>query len=88
MMPLRASTAVLKTCQPLRDQRGNNQISQLTHLCVGVLVSIKVTPEVTADKPTDLPKSAPSTSGMTTKVVKGSAWTLAGSVLPLSQQSH
>jgi O-antigen/teichoic acid export membrane protein len=49
-----------------------------------VLSSSRVTSEATADIPTDLPKSAPSTAGMTTKVVKGSAWTLAGSVLPLA----
>ena len=41
-----------------------------------------VTPEVTADT-AELPKSAPSTAGMTTKVVKGSLWTLAGQVAPL-----
>lgn len=49
-----------------------------------MLVSIKVTPEVTADNTADLPKPAPSTAGMTTKVVMGSLWTLAGQVLPLA----
>jgi O-antigen/teichoic acid export membrane protein len=49
-----------------------------------VLLSIKVTPEATADNTADLPKPAPSTAGMTTKVVKGSLWTLFGQILPLA----
>jgi O-antigen/teichoic acid export membrane protein len=43
-----------------------------------------VTPEITADKQVEPTKNAPSTAGMTTKVVKGSVWTLAGSVAPLA----
>ena len=42
-----------------------------------------VTPETTADGLTDPLDRAPSTAGMTTRVVKGSIWTLAGQVLPL-----
>jgi O-antigen/teichoic acid export membrane protein len=43
-----------------------------------------VTPDIAAD-PLPLPeKRIPSTAGMTTKVVKGSMWTLGGSVLPLA----
>jgi len=43
-----------------------------------------VTPELTVDSPGEAPKQIPSTAGMTTKVVKGSMWTLAGSVAPLA----
>jgi O-antigen/teichoic acid export membrane protein len=43
-----------------------------------------VTPEVTADKNTEPIPQVPSTAGMTTKVVKGSLWTLAGQVAPLA----
>lgn len=39
--------------------------------------------DVVADA-ADIPKQIPSTAGMTTKVVKGSMWTLGGSVLPLA----
>ena len=41
--------------------------------------------EITASKeiPASAANEAPSTAGMTTKVVKGSLWTLAGQVLPL-----
>lgn len=39
--------------------------------------------EVTAEKLTDPAFQVPSTAGMTTKVVKGSLWTLLGQVLPL-----
>ena len=49
-----------------------------------MLLSIKVTPEATADNPAELPNPAPSTAGMTTKVVKGSLWTLAGQIAPLA----
>ena len=43
-----------------------------------------VTPESTADGLTTAPlDQTPSTAGMTTRVVKGSIWTLAGQVLPL-----
>jgi O-antigen/teichoic acid export membrane protein len=43
-----------------------------------------VTPDSALD-PIEQPiQQAPSTAGMTTKVVKGSMWTLAGSVLPLA----
>jgi len=45
---------------------------------------IPVTPELTVDSPDEAPKQVPSTAGMTTKVVKGSMWTLAGSVAPLA----
>ncbi|HQZ82456.1 MAG TPA: flippase [Pyrinomonadaceae bacterium] len=45
-----------------------------------VLESIAVTPE-NADSPENTP---PSTAGMTTKVVKGSLWTLLGQVAPLA----
>lgn len=38
----------------------------------------------TAVDSTEIPKQIPSTAGMTTKVVKGSIWTLGGSVLPLA----
>jgi O-antigen/teichoic acid export membrane protein len=43
-----------------------------------------VTPEVTADKNTEPIPQVPSTAGMTTKVVKGSLWTLASQVAPLA----
>lgn len=43
-----------------------------------------VTPELTADSPTEPPKAAPTTAGMTTKVVKGSMWTLVGQIAPLA----
>jgi O-antigen/teichoic acid export membrane protein len=43
-----------------------------------------VTPELTADNPIEPPKAVRSTAGMTTKVVKGSLWTLVGSVAPLA----
>lgn len=43
-----------------------------------------MTPDLTADSPGEAPKQAPSTAGMTTKVVKGSMWTLIGSVAPLA----
>lgn len=43
-----------------------------------------VTPELTVDSSGEAPKQIPSTAGMTTKVVKGSMWTLAGSVAPLA----
>jgi O-antigen/teichoic acid export membrane protein len=42
-----------------------------------------VTPDAAADSPGEASKQAPSTAGMTTKVVKGSLWTLAGQVAPL-----
>ena len=57
---------------------------RLTPIATPMVLSIKVTPEATADNPADLPNSAPSTAGMTTKVVKGSLWTLAGQVAPLA----
>jgi O-antigen/teichoic acid export membrane protein len=41
-----------------------------------------VTPEQTVGQ-TRAPAEPPSTAGMTTKVVKGSAWTLAGQIVPL-----
>ncbi|MEO5858939.1 MAG: oligosaccharide flippase family protein, partial [Pyrinomonadaceae bacterium] len=43
-----------------------------------------VTPELTVDSPGEAQKQIPSTAGMTTKVVKGSMWTLAGQVAPLA----
>ncbi|MDI1243604.1 MAG: oligosaccharide flippase family protein [bacterium] len=43
-----------------------------------------MTPELTVDNPIEPPKAAPSTAGMTTKVVKGSIWTLGGSIAPLA----
>ncbi|MBX3295948.1 MAG: oligosaccharide flippase family protein [Acidobacteria bacterium] len=42
-----------------------------------------MTPE-DASEPAEKPKTPPSTAGMTTKVVKGSLWTLAGQVAPLA----
>ena len=43
-----------------------------------------MTPEITAENPVEMPgQQPPSTAGMTTRVVKGSIWTLAGQVLPL-----
>lgn len=42
-----------------------------------------MTPEE-ASEPAEKPKTPPSTAGMTTKVVKGSLWTLAGQVAPLA----
>lgn len=42
----------------------------------------RVTQDITADPATST-KATPSTAGMTTKVLKGSMWTLAGQVLPL-----
>lgn len=44
---------------------------------------LPVTPETIADNLTDPLDQPPSTAGMTTRVVKGSLWTLAGQVLPL-----
>lgn len=43
-----------------------------------------MTPEITADNEIEPTMIAPSNAGMTTKVVKGSMWTLAGSVAPLA----
>jgi O-antigen/teichoic acid export membrane protein len=43
-----------------------------------------VTPDTTLDPSVPQPIQPPSTAGMTTKVVKGSLWTLAGSVVPLA----
>jgi O-antigen/teichoic acid export membrane protein len=43
-----------------------------------------VTPDLTADSIAEPIRQPPSTAGMTTKVVKGSMWTLGGSVLPLA----
>jgi O-antigen/teichoic acid export membrane protein len=43
-----------------------------------------VTPEVTAETTATPPAQAPSTAGMTTKVVKGSLWTIVGQVAPLA----
>jgi O-antigen/teichoic acid export membrane protein len=42
-----------------------------------------VTPETTAEDLADPVNQAPSTAGMTTRVLKGSIWTLAGQALPL-----
>ena len=42
-----------------------------------------VTADPTADSPGEASKQIPSAAGMTTKVVKGSMWTLAGQVAPL-----
>src|SRR3954454_808685 len=42
-----------------------------------------VTPETTAESLADPVNQAPSTAGMTTRVLKGSIWTLAGQALPL-----
>jgi O-antigen/teichoic acid export membrane protein len=44
----------------------------------------EVTPEETAESPAEPTSQAPSTAGMTTKVVKGSLWTLVGQVGPLA----
>lgn len=48
-----------------------------------VLNSIPVTSESPAASPANNENTPPSTAGMTTKVVKGSLWTLAGQVAPL-----
>jgi O-antigen/teichoic acid export membrane protein len=42
-----------------------------------------VTPEILIETATEVENIIPSTAGMTTRVVKGSLWTLAGQVLPL-----
>jgi O-antigen/teichoic acid export membrane protein len=42
-----------------------------------------VTPDITTDTAAEAEKTIPSTAGMTTRVAKGSIWTLAGQVLPL-----
>jgi O-antigen/teichoic acid export membrane protein len=43
-----------------------------------------VTPDIIADSTAEPLSPAPSTAGMTTRVVKGSLWTLAGQVAPLA----
>jgi len=59
-------------------------------LCFGKLTAVglinkltHVTPDTTIVSPDNYENQAPSTVGMTTKIVKGSIWTLAGSALPL-----